>query len=122
MTQFTCKGVKQINNRIAFKHLYHAISWHEQICLIQIIPHSCDTDKMDKRMSVMMCNNLKNSVDKLFVLIVNTLSSCNSSLSVKHAFKNYKYYKRKRGKKIYDFFQLCLNQVRNSRWIKGCLS
>ena len=24
MTQFTCKGVKQINNRISFKHLYHA--------------------------------------------------------------------------------------------------
>ena len=23
MTQFTCKGVKQINNRISFKHLYH---------------------------------------------------------------------------------------------------
>ena len=25
MTQFTCKGVKQINNRISFKHLYHLI-------------------------------------------------------------------------------------------------
>jgi hypothetical protein len=24
MTQFTCKGVKQINNRISFKHLYHS--------------------------------------------------------------------------------------------------
>jgi hypothetical protein len=24
MTQFTCKGVKQINNRITFKHLYHS--------------------------------------------------------------------------------------------------
>ena len=24
MTQFTCKGVKQINNRILFKHLYHS--------------------------------------------------------------------------------------------------
>ena len=23
MTQFTCKGVKQINNQISFKHLYH---------------------------------------------------------------------------------------------------
>jgi len=23
MTQFTCKGVKQTNNRISFKHLYH---------------------------------------------------------------------------------------------------
>jgi len=25
MTQFTCKGVKQINNRISFKHLYHLL-------------------------------------------------------------------------------------------------
>ena len=24
MIQFTCKGVKQINNRISFKHLYHS--------------------------------------------------------------------------------------------------
>jgi hypothetical protein len=24
MTQFTCKGVKQINNQISFKHLYHS--------------------------------------------------------------------------------------------------
>ena len=24
MTQFTCKGVIQINNRISFKHLYHS--------------------------------------------------------------------------------------------------
>jgi hypothetical protein len=24
MTQFTCKSVKQINNRISFKHLYHS--------------------------------------------------------------------------------------------------
>ena len=24
MTQFTCKGVKQINNRISFKHLYNS--------------------------------------------------------------------------------------------------
>ena len=24
MTQFTCKGVKQINNPISFKHLYHS--------------------------------------------------------------------------------------------------
>jgi hypothetical protein len=24
MTQFSCKGVKQINNRISFKHLYHS--------------------------------------------------------------------------------------------------
>jgi hypothetical protein len=24
MTQFTCKGVKQINNRISFKHHYHS--------------------------------------------------------------------------------------------------
>ena len=24
MTQFTCEGVKQINNRISFKHLYHS--------------------------------------------------------------------------------------------------
>jgi hypothetical protein len=24
MTQFTCKGVKQINNRISFKHLHHS--------------------------------------------------------------------------------------------------
>jgi hypothetical protein len=24
MTQFTCKGVEQINNRISFKHLYHS--------------------------------------------------------------------------------------------------
>ena len=24
MTQFTCKGVKQINNRVSFKHLYHS--------------------------------------------------------------------------------------------------
>ena len=24
MTQFTCNGVKQINNRISFKHLYHS--------------------------------------------------------------------------------------------------
>jgi uncharacterized membrane protein YbhN (UPF0104 family) len=24
MTQFTCKGVKQINNRISFKHFYHS--------------------------------------------------------------------------------------------------
>ena len=24
MTQFTCKGVKQINNWISFKHLYHS--------------------------------------------------------------------------------------------------
>ena len=27
MTQFTCKGVKQINNRISFKHLYHSYLW-----------------------------------------------------------------------------------------------